>query len=286
MSVKTVDVKATSIEDAFEQAGLAWIAEQSEMLNIATNKVITDRKVIYRSDNQAQIGVVGSKYGVIQNSDCFSFFNIICQKNNATICKVREYFGGSIIHLEAEVRDKKFDAKIGDEVGFRFNLWNSFDGLHKASVTFGALRLVCTNGLVMLGKDSAMVEIRHTKNAVNRMNQAIEVWSGGEKWYKEFEENVKILNNKLVNKKIVDKFLDDLFGNSDSAVNQRKKDNVIDLFEHGKGNKGETAWDLVNGVTEYVDHFSKKETEDTLIYSMVGAGYNVKANAFNLAMSI
>lgn len=286
MSVKIIDVNANSVEEAFEQSGINWIAEQSEMLNVATGKIIKNMKTIYRNDTKEELGVVGKKYGVIQNSDCFSFFNIICQNHNANICKVIEYDNGSIINLTAEVKDKKFDAKVGDEVGFRFNLQNSFDGKHKASVTFGALRLVCTNGLVAFGKNAQAIEIRHTLNAVSKMDQAIKVWAIGENWYNDFIANVKILNQKMIDKKMVDSFLIDLFGESDKGVILRKKEKVTELFESGKGNKGETAWDLLNGVTEYIDHFSKTNPDDILEYSTIGAGYGIKSKAFELAMKL
>ena len=286
MSVKTVDVSAKSIEEAFDQSGINWIAEQSEMLNTATGKIIEGKKVIYRSDNQNQIGVVGSKYGILQNLSAFSFFDTICEKNGASICKVSEYNGGSTIHLEAEVKDKKFDAKVGDEVGFRFNLWNDFSGLRKATVSFGALRLICKNGLVAMGKEASHVEIRHTKNAVLRFDEAVRVWGAGEIWYNKFTDNVKILTDKIVTTKMVDKFLNDLFGESDSGVNQRKKDSVANLFEHGMGNHGKTAWDLLNGTTEWVDWHSKKNSDDLMEFANIGAGYNLKAKAFDLVMMI
>lgn len=286
MSVKTIDVKANSVEDAFDQAGLNWIAEQSEMINSANSKVIENKKVIYRGDNNHQLGVVGTKFGVIQNSDCFSFFDIICNKYNANICKVSEYNGGGAIHLEAEVRDKKFNVKVGDEVGMKFSLWNGFDGLHKASVKYGALRLVCSNGLVAFGKDAKMIEIRHTLNAVDRMEKAIQVWAGAENWFKKFKEGVMILNNKMVDKKIAEKFIESLFPGADKGVTLRKKEKVFELFESGKGNNGQTAWDLVNGLTEWVDHYSKKDNNEMFEYANDGEGYNLKSKAFHLAMKI
>lgn len=286
MSVRTVDVKASTIEEAFEQAGLNWVVEQSEMLNIATGKMVEGKKVLYRSDNKNQLGVVGINYGVIQNTDCFAFFDIICKQNKASICKVHEYNGGVTIHLEAEVRDKTFEARVGDEVGFRFNLWNDFSGVRKASVMFGALRLICSNGLVALDQKDSIIEIRHTKNALTRFDQAIKVWSSGEKWYTIFKENVKILVNKMVTQKQVEDFLNNLFGNSNSGVNTRRKEKIIHLFENGKGNGKGTAWDLLNGVTEYIDHFSKKEKDESFEYANIGAGHNVKLRAFELAMNL
>lgn len=283
--IKTINVSAMSVEDSFEQSGINWVAEQAEMINPATGKTVEGFKVIYRSDNGKQLGVVGSKYGVVQNSSCFAFFNEICKKNNTVITKVNEYQGGSVIHLEAEVKDKTLAVKKGDECGFRFNLFNSFNGLSKAKVTFSVYRMVCSNGLIS-AVETNCIEIKHTMNAMSRLDQAVKVWAGGEKWYNSFVENVKILNQKMVDKRMVNRFLKEVFGDSDSGVNTRKKENVIDLFEHGKGNQGKTAWDLVNGLTEYVDHFSRKEAEDRLEYSTIGAGFDLKAKAFSTALDL
>lgn len=282
---KSVSVSATNVEDSFEQAGLGWTAEQAPMFNSGTGKVIDGMKVIYRSDTQGQLGVVGENYGVIQNTDAFAFFNEICKKHSATIMKVNEYHGGSLVHLEASVKNLHAEVKRGDEVGFRFNLFNSFDGLHKAQVSFSILRLVCLNGLV---SDSVQdtIAIKHTKNANIRFEQAMHVWAGGEDWFHSFIKNAKILNQKMVDKKMVDLFLKGLFGDSDSGVNKRKMESVESLFVAGKGNSGKTAWDLYNASTEYVDHFSKKDDADRLLFSNVGAGHSMKVKAFDLAMSL
>jgi phage/plasmid-like protein (TIGR03299 family) len=285
MSVKSINVSATNVEESFEQAGLAWTAEQAPMFNSANGKVIENMKVIYRSDNGNQIGVVGQNYGVIQNTEAFAFFNEICKKNGATIVKVNEYHGGSLIHLEAMVKNLTTEVRKGDEIGFRFNLYNSFDGLHKALVNFSVLRLVCLNGAVSDVKKES-IAIKHTKNASARLDEAIRVWSGGAEWYESFIESAKILNQKMVDKKMVDSFLNGLFGDSDSGVNTRKKEMVESLFVSGKGNQGKTAWDLYNGATEYVDHYSKKDAEDRLEFANVGAGHNLKMRAFNLAMGV
>jgi phage/plasmid-like protein (TIGR03299 family) len=283
--IKTINVSATSVEDSFEQSGINWVAEQAEMVNPATGKTIEGYKVIYRNDNGNQLGVVGTKYGVVQNTSAFAFFNEICKKNNTVITKVNEYYGGSVIHLEAEVKDKTLAVKKGDECGFRFNLFNSFNGLSKARVTFSVYRMVCSNGLISAVQTNC-IEIKHTMNAMNRLDQAIKVWAGGEKWYDSFVENVKILNQKMVDKKMVDSFLLSVFGDSESGVNTRKKEAVTNLFEHGKGNQGKTSWDLVNGLTEYVDHYSKDKASDRLEYATIGAGYDLKAWAFETALHL
>jgi len=171
-------------------------------------------------------------------------------------------------------------------VGFRFNLWNSFDGSHTAQITFGALRLVCSNGLVAMGKNASSIAIRHTKNANIRFNDAVKVWAGSEQWYNIFVENCKHLTQKLVDQKMVNQFLDSLFNGNDSKQAETKKQRIEQLFQSGKGNNGTSAWDLLNGVTEYIDHESKKTEEDRIENSNIGQGYDIKDKAFRLAMAL
>jgi hypothetical protein len=256
------------------------------MINTTNGKIIENKKVIYRNDTGDQLGVVNSSYGIIQNTDQFAFCNTLCKEHGISITKVREYNGGAVINLQASIKDRSLAVKVGDECGFFIDFWNGFNGLQTARGSFGALRLVCTNGLIGAGRNMEAIEIKHTKHAVQRFEQAVKVWAGFETWYNTFKEATEILNRKMVDKRMVDSFLDSLFGDSESTKMQNKKELVVSLFEHGKGNQGKTAWDLLNASTEYIDHESKKTEEERIEYANIGGGYDIKAKAFNLAMTL
>jgi phage/plasmid-like protein (TIGR03299 family) len=284
---KTVfDSTIKTAAEAMEVAGLTWIAEQSEVMNVATSKISTIKKSIYRSDNQNELGVVGLSYTPLQCSDTFAFFDIICERYGAKYKYASEINGGSKVILYAEI-EGAIAIKKGDDVRKGFILTNGFDGITAAETSFMVERLICTNGLRALVKDaSSKVSIRHTKSIHDKIQEALEVFTHSVEYFTKFEEQAKFLAQKMVDKNMVEKFLQKVVGESESKRTVTIKENITALFENGKGNHGETAWDLYNGLTEYVDHFKGKNNENREISSLIGSGVDLKEYAFDVAMKI
>ena len=282
--IRSVNGNWNSIEEAFEISKMNYSVEQAEIMNSTNLNIIPDKKVLYRGDNGLTLGVVGSNYGLLQNSEAFAFFDIILKTQNASITKIIEKDGGKKITLISEVKDIGFDARPGDSVGLQYRLQNSFDGTGSAQVSFYALRLVCKNGLTR-SDETSKVSIRHSKNIHSRMEEALKIIAKGEEWIEYFKEISQHLTQKIVDKQMVENFLNNLFGEK----SEKKKEIVIEKFEKGMGNGQGTAWDLYNGVTEFIDH-SSRYTEGifdeikTLEYSLYGQGSDIKEKALELLL--
>lgn len=291
MSIRIVNLQdCNTISEAFEKSGCNYSVEQAEIMNSANLSVIPNKKVLYRGDNGTALGVVSKSYGLIQNSEAFSFFDIVAKTQGAKITSVTEYNEGARIVLTAESKNVGFEARRGDEVGLQYRLSNSFDGSGNAMISFYALRLVCTNGLTRADENVAnRVSIRHTKHILTRMEEALAIIAMGQKWIDQFKIIAQTLTQKIVDKQMVENFLNGLFG--ETTRSNKKKELVTGLFENGKGNDQGTAWDLYNGVTEYVDHYSRytKNVVDeakTAEYSMFGDGQFVKEKALEMALKM
>jgi hypothetical protein len=48
-----------------------------------------------------------------------------------------------------------------------------------------------------------------------------------------------------------------------STRTENRRNQITNLFQNGRGNNGETKWDLFNAVTEYVDHHSVGRVTET-----------------------
>jgi hypothetical protein len=109
-----------------------------------------------RTDTQEILGICTEQYNIIQNADLFDKADeaiaarglvpterkIVVSDNGA---KVR-----GIYDFSNQTRKVK---NVGDEMGFRLIVNNSFDRSLRISFQLGLLRLVCTNGMTTLEKE-------------------------------------------------------------------------------------------------------------------------------------
>ena len=242
-------------------------------------------KGLYRSDTKEELGSVGVGYEPVQNVKAFAFFDTICQTHGAVYKSATSFNGGAKVILTAEF-PKPVTIVKGDDLMTQFVLVNGFDGKVGLHANFWVKRLVCINGLVANVPDAKnSVHLKHTKNIEIRMEDAMKVLTEGMKYFDRFIEMSKILAEKVVDGNMVDKFLEDVFGEAKSTKARNIIENVVDRFENGMGNNGKTAWDLYNGVTEYIDHEHGRDGT-RLESSLLGAGANKKAKAFNAAMAL
>jgi phage/plasmid-like protein (TIGR03299 family) len=165
-------------------------------------------------------------------------------------------------------------------------------------------RVVCANTLsIAVGEKGKAVKVSHRSefNADSVKAQlGISVAA-----FQKFIVDARELSRVPMSKEESDKFLLHLFSDLDPAVEHDPKlltaareyvgyRKVMDLFTtSGRGSqlpgvKG-TAWGLLNGVTEYVDHArgNKATTQDNrLDYAWFGAGDALKTKAFEQAMAL
>lgn len=284
-TVKTNIVKAcgkvTDIEQALECADLNFQAEEAEIMGATNGIFAPNHKMIYRPDTSEVLGIVGSKYHPIQNSTAMAFMDGIVKKNGFAYTEAISRDGGAVSVITAQ-SDRPDVIKVNDEVCRQIKLINGFNGKNGFSVEFSMLRLVCTNGLVRNERES-IIRFKHTITVQDRMSVALKVFDDSIKFHDEFIKKSRILAEKAADKTMVEKFLSSLYG--EAKQNDKKKHIITDLFQNGMGNNGETLWDLMNGVTEYVDHHhGKDEKRDD--FANFGSGAKIKSKAFDIAMSL
>jgi len=286
-----MDNNFETANEALEKAGLNWIAEEHELVT-GGFKTVPNHKAIVRSDKQEVIGVVGRRYQPIQNTDAFSFFDTICQEHGARYTRAEAIKGGSKILLQAQFGDD-FEIRPGDSCKARINLLNSHDGSGSFYAYYTAFRLVCSNGLHAWRKDAQhQVRLRHSSGIQLKIQDAFRVFGLGVSFFADFKERSQYLANKILDKAKVERFLDEVIGSAkregrgDSTRILNRRIKVENLFENGKGNGGGTAWDLYNGLTEFVDHFSQGDERKRFESSVCGSGANLKAKAFDAALAL
>lgn len=281
MSATTNLKGITKIKDVLEAANLHFVCEQAEVINSVTGTVSERAKMLYRSDTKQELGIVGCNYQPVQNFEAFSFFDTVCEQYNASYNKIISIENGTKIIVEARMNEPVIIA--GDETLETFTLINSFDGSSPCSAFFGAYRLVCSNGLrAHVTSAHNHFRIRHTKNVHSKIEQAVRIIAAEQKYFEIFKERCEQLAQIAIDKNMVEKFLETVIGEAKNKQTKNRHAEISQLFEHGKGNKGETAWDLYNGLTEYVDHYySDESSEDRMLVNRnIGQGVKWKEQGF------
>lgn len=119
-----------------------------------------------RTDNGAVLGVTSEHYGIIQNSTLLSAAEEMFDNRRNELGDFKRNIittkDGSRMFATYDFRDRTNKA-VGDQIGMRLVVQNSFDRTLRASFSVGALRLVCTNGMVTMEREVSMT----AKHSVN-----------------------------------------------------------------------------------------------------------------------
>lgn len=109
-------VEATSAASAATQAGLNWTVRTGELQAVSTPLTIDEhgvtpatyidvpkKQAIIREDNNSVIGIVGSKYKMVQNMEVFNALDTLIDAGDARYAAAGEYNGGSSIWMVLEL---------------------------------------------------------------------------------------------------------------------------------------------------------------------------------------
>jgi len=176
-----LDHRMTAAE-AIENANLSFEVEKrpiytsmedlkTEQIQVYNRLDVDTHFATIRTDTNEVLGVVGSKYEVVQNKDCFSFFDSIVEEGAAIFETAGVLGKGEKIFLTAKLPE---DLIIGNDVIEQYLfLTSSHDGSGAITAAFTPTRIVCANTLkIALGRTTREVNIKHTLNAKIQLAEA------------------------------------------------------------------------------------------------------------------
>lgn len=278
--------RVVTAKEALEAANLNFTVGEAELMNTVTGKISSTHKALYREDTNETLGIVGMSYKPVQNITAFAYFDTICQLQGAQYKKALSVNGGEKVILTAEFPIPDVIGK-NDEVMKQFRLVNGFNGKINWEVVYMLERLICSNGMRGMVKDAdSSYKFKHTKHIEVRMEETLKVLHGGIEYFDSFIAMSNELVQKKVDAEMVEQFLNDCFGKAESKRANTKRDEILKYINKGIGNDGSTAWDLYNGVTEYVTHHHGKDAEKREDWSNFGGGATLNEKAFKSAYAL
>lgn len=278
---------AATWEQAVELAGLDWtVSKQQNYCREVTApyKVVpTDSYTIVRSSDNAQLGTVGPDFTVKQNSECFRFVDTLLEANGGAHYDSAGALGNGA-RIWCAVRVPKADiAPVAGDLHQTYLVFaTAHDGSMAHTVKLTTVRVVCQNTLnSALQNDGAMFRVKHTRAADARLERAKQLMTGVTVDAKRLEEKLHSLAQRKMTRESMVNVLNRLFPVPKEAdANTTRRENVLtevlNLYASNDndaipGIKG-TAYNLLNAVTEYTDHFrSARITEARAGYSQTQA---------------
>ena len=261
-----VEGQAMTAAQAIEAASLDWevMTEPVYWYNLKQWKSpfseIEGKRAIIRKDTEEVFAIMSDGYTPVQNRTCFEAMDAVVGSGDATYHTVGSLFGGRRVWMLCKLLgDYKLDN--GEKLESFILLDNSHDGSSSLRMRLTSVRVVCSNTLGSATSSRAGFAARHTSGIINRVNEARDLLGlSGVYMQRLIEDANRIAEQAWDHAQMKDmtyKLLD--LDPEASIQNQRgikaaAASKMVDLFYSGKGNNGETRWDALNAVTEYLDY--------------------------------
>lgn len=230
----TIVANAPTSEDAITLAGLNWEVLQQKVYT-EDGLRIDGSFANVRSSDMKPLGVVGSRYKIVQNVDAFKFTDTLLGEG------VKYETAGSLndgktIWLLAKLPNK-YDI-LGDKVDPYIVFTNTHDGTGSVKVAMTPVRVVCQNTLNMALKDARRTwTARHTGSIEAKMNDAIETLQLANEYMEAvnntFEDLYKIKLSDFEVRSIINKIvpIEEDMGKVQKENNEKVRNDILYRFK-------------------------------------------------------
>ncbi|MAQ49665.1 MAG: hypothetical protein CMK97_01800 [Pseudomonas sp.] len=286
------------------EAGMDWHIEESpvrfvagENSHLGSIHSYPEQKVLYRSDTKAPLSVVSNRYKVVQPNEVLEFYRDLTEYAGYELETAGVLKGGKKFWALARTGQSSV-LKGRDEVNGYLLLATSCDGTLATMATPTTVRVVCNNTLaIAVNGASQAIRVPHStefnpQRVKQQLGISVSQWS-------EFMYRMKTLSERKVKPKEALQYFLQVICSTDTDLDDRKQlpqhralQKVQDLYQGlGRGaqlvSAQDTAWGLLNAVTEFVDHEKRaRSTDYRLDSAWFGQGAVLKQKALDHAIQL
>lgn len=294
------------IETWAKSAGLAHTVHRTPVHFMDDEGIMqmnADRQVLYRSDNKKPLGIVGNRYNVVQPSDVLDFFAKLAESNHFQLEVAGALNGGK--RIWALARCGEGAPIIGNDVVKPYVLLaTSYDGSMSTTAQPTTVRVVCNNTIQMaLGETTQRISIPHNQKFDARETM-LDLGIALDNFDRFLIESRKLAKRE-VNNAFAIEFLKTLLPAAVSVkttagvktvtplpVEETKAfQDIMALFQ-GEAMGSDmpeargSAWQLLNAVTQHVDHVAGRNDDSRLSSAWFGNGNALKNKAMELLLEV
>lgn len=293
----------TNISEALVAFGLNFEVEKSALSTFLpdvetgelTEHIVPDNFTTYRKDTNDILGIVGSRYEIVQNADQFGVFQNFADEGLISFEKGGIFGNGRRTYIQAVLPNCiEINADRGDIIKKYVTIVNSHDGTISLQAFVTDIRIICHNTFMAAIRTGAhKSKIKHTKTANNRLSDAINIIHAALEQHNEMDEFILAANgSREFSQKETEKFVELVLPEKGSELSTRKENQRIELLNTIHTGIGQDVIDknnlykLFNGVTCWTNNVLAGKKENSLEYLTYQTGQAINADAFNVCLKI
>ena len=285
-------------EEMIRAAHLDWTVEMQPIRTVSGIDV-PETFATVRTDCNAVLGVVGSRYQIVQNRESFDFLDSLLQDGIMRYESAGALRGGRIVWVLARLPSVDTIAEGDDSL--RYVLFStSHDGSASIHAIPTSVRVVCANTLrIATAEDFGF---RHTGNVASKLEEARRYLSQFDSAFTLYRDKARILAERRYTPAQAKEYINTLFPEVSAEESKRghtiRENRVEEVRQNFANNRQRlpsiagSFWALFNAVTETIDHSLKSQNLDhagreTKMLSVIdGNGAEFKSRAFDLALTM
>lgn len=244
---------------------------------LATVRPVPPLRALVREDTSSMLAVVRSDYTILQNRDLFRFSETLISAEADG--GIRYEVAGSL----ANGKDVFIVCRMGDGLSFRREngeedehqtylvLANHHDGKSSVQIMGTNIRVVCRNTLNWATRSSQNVyRVRHVQNLETQLEECRAALRIEHRWASEMMREAAEFDRIRMARAEFHDFAASVIEGTRTTMSKVMKEladrpkrrdaveeqvmGMTDKFENGAGTHGETQWDALQGVVEFIDH--------------------------------
>lgn len=225
---------APTSADAIRYAGLDWQVLQKKVYTEDGTRIDGFYSNVRSSDNKP-LGIVGSRYTIVQNIDAFKFTDTLLGEG-VTYETAGSLNEGKTVWMLAKLPNKY--TILGDKVDPYIVFTNTHDGSGAVKVAMTPVRVVCQNTLNMaLSSAKRTWSARHLGSIEAKMNEAVETLQLANQYMEavnnQFEDLYKIKLSDFEVRSIINKIvpINEDMGKTQKENNEKVRNDILYRFK-------------------------------------------------------
>jgi phage/plasmid-like protein (TIGR03299 family) len=274
----------------FATSGLDWPVERRELFIPCNGTVcpVDGWQAIVRGDKNHTLSIQKGSYTIIQNSRLWEALENSLVGVNHKIVSAGSIANCRKIFISVELSDAQ-DYVVNRQAYKNYLTFiSSHDGSTGAEFFDSSVKIVCGNTFNWSRRDKGLLNLKvfHTKNSETKIQNAeAEIEQLLEK-RQEFYTTIEWLASRPMTTEQANKILTGFLAKDEvSTRTENTVDEIVQLFQSGRGNSGQTMEDLWSGFTEYYTHFCSKDDAKRFASNQFGTANDKKLEFFDALLS-